>query len=161
MKKIALLISCVILGLTGCSSGDGSETAGRKESAAVSQTADSTTMVVQAAESVTMATQTTEPDEMADAITPEQALAAIKKYNYDRNPELESMEGSEDYTISWEVSENEAGEIVVLYRSYTAAQIRYYINPTTGETYVTEYVEGITSEEERTEESLNVRDYLQ
>ena len=145
-KKTALLISCVILGLTGCSSGDGSETAGRKESAA---------------ESVTMATQTTEPDEMADAITPEQALAAIKKYNYDRNPELESMEGSEDYTISWEVSENEAGEIVVLYRSYTAAQIRYYINPTTGETYVTEYVEGITPEEERTEESLNVRDYLQ
>ena len=42
-----------------------------------------------------------------------------------------------------------------------AAQIRYYINPTTGETYVTEYVEGITPEEERTEESLNVRDYLQ
>ena len=150
-KKTALLISCVILGLTGCSSGNGSETVGRKESAVVSQTADSTTM----------ATQTTEPDEMADAITPEQALAAIKKYNYDRNPELESMEGSEDYTISWEVSENEAGEIVVLYRSYTAAQIRYYINPTTGETYVTEYVEGITSEEERTEESLNVRDYLQ
>ena len=70
------------------------------------------------------------------------------------------MEGSEDYTISWEVSENEAGEIVVLYRSYTAAQIRYYINPITGETYVTEYVEGITPEEERTEESLNVRDYL-
>lgn len=38
-----------------------------------------------------------------------------------------------------------------------AAQIRYYINPTTGETYVTEYAEGITPEEE----SLNVRDYLQ
>lgn len=161
MKKIALLISCVILGLTGCGSGDGSDTVAQKESAAVPQTAESTTVAERAAESVAMATQTTEPADMADAITPEQALAAIKKYNYDRNPELESMEGSEDYTISWEVSENEAGEIVVLYRSYTAAQIRYYINPTTGETYVTEYVEGITPEEERTEESLNVRDYLQ
>ena len=55
---------------------------------------------------------------------------------------------------------NEKGEIVILYRSYTAAQIRYYIDPNTGDTYVTEFVPGITDEEERTEETFNVKDYM-
>ena len=70
------------------------------------------------------------------------------------------MVDSDEYTINWDVTTNEAGEIVVLYRSYTAAEIRYYINPASGETYVTERVPGIIDDEQRTDESFNVKDYL-
>ena len=49
---------------------------------------------------------------------------------------------------------------VVLFRSYTGAQIRYYIERSTGDVRVTEFVPGITSEEMPSEESLNVWDYV-
>ena len=84
----------------------------------------------------------------------------IQKYNYKNNPELENMEKSGEYTIEWDVSTNESGQIVVYFRSYTAAQIRYYIDPVTGDAYVTELVPGIIDEETRSGETLNVRDYL-
>ena len=70
------------------------------------------------------------------------------------------MEDSDDHTVYWDVSTNDNGEIVVLYRSYTGAQTRYYIDPDSGETYVTELVPGIIDEEQRTEESLNVKEYI-
>ena len=54
----------------------------------------------------------------------------------------------------------DGNEIVVLFRSYTGAQIRYYIDPVSGETTVTEFVPGVTDEEQRTDESLNAWDYL-
>ena len=38
--------------------------------------------------------------------------------------------------------------------------LRYYVNPSTGETYVTELVPGIIDEEQKTDETFNVRDYL-
>ena len=38
-------------------------------------------------------------------------------------------------------------------------ETRYYIDPTSGETYSTELVPGIIDEEQRTGESLNVKDY--
>lgn len=65
-----------------------------------------------------------------------------------------------EYQVSWDIVSSNAQEIVVLYVAYTGAQIRYYIDPATGETYVTEFVPGITAEEERTSESFNARDYL-
>ena len=102
----------------------------------------------------------TQTSDKADVLTKEQALNAIKNYCYINNPDLKSMEKSDKYTIGWEVTINEAGEIVVLYRSYTAAQIRYYIDPISGDTYVTELVPGIMDEEQRTDESFNLRDYL-
>ena len=93
-------------------------------------------------------------------ITQDQALEAIKKYCFENDPELESMMNSGDYTMYFDASVNDAGEIVVLYRSYTAAQIRYYINPTSGEVYVTELVPGIIDEEQKTDETFNIRDYM-
>ena len=94
------------------------------------------------------------------AVTEEQALEAIKNYCFTKNPDLKNMVDSGEYNIYWNAAVNDADQIVVLYRSYTAAQIRYYINPVSGETYVTELVPGLTDEEQRTEESFNVRDYL-
>ena len=93
-------------------------------------------------------------------ITEEQALSAIRKYCRANNPDLEGMEESEDYTLYWDASTNDKGEIVVLYRSYTGAQTRYYIDQNTGETYVTELVPGIIDEEQRTDESFNIKEYL-
>lgn len=93
-------------------------------------------------------------------ITDDQALAAIKNYCYQSNPELSEKEGSDDYTFYWNVESSDEKQIVVAYRSYTAAIVRYYINPDTGDTYVTEFVPDIMEEEQRTEEEFNVRDYM-
>ena len=93
-------------------------------------------------------------------ISDEQALSAIKNYCLKNNPDLESVMNSQDAPVYWDISSSDDKEIVVLFRSYTGALVRYYIDRGSGATYVTEYVEGITPEEERTDESFNVRDYL-
>lgn len=93
-------------------------------------------------------------------LTEEQAVAAIQKYCYSTNPELEDMVKAEEYPIYWDISSSDESEIVVVYRSYTGSINRYYIDRSTGETYVTEFVPGITEEEQRTEESLNVWEYV-
>ena len=182
-KKVLFMIAgCIALGLTGCGAEKENDNGTQIESASVTeaeQTSEEVTSEEQS-ESVAEADNTetaegtvianyedgaeeilTEDVAQAETITQDQALAAIKKHCYTNDPDLESKEGSDEYTIGWEVTTNEAGEIVVLYRSYTAAEIRYYINPTTGETYVTELVPGIIDEEQRTDEILNVRDYME
>lgn len=92
-------------------------------------------------------------------LSDEQALSAVRNYCCAVNPELESMVSGGEHRIYWEISSSDEDGIVVLYRSYTGAQIRYYIDRLTGDAYSTEFVPGITPEEERTEESLNVWDY--
>lgn len=93
-------------------------------------------------------------------LSDEQALSAIRNYCYTNNPDLENIVNAGEYQVYWELSSSDEHEIVVLFCSYTGAQIRYYINRMTGDTYVTEFVPGLSSEEERTEESFNVREYL-
>ena len=93
-------------------------------------------------------------------ITSEQALSAVQKYCYTVNPDLEAIVDSGEYPVYWDVSSVDKNEIVVLFRSYTGALTRYYIDPKSGDTYVTEFMPGISANEERTGESLNVRDYL-
>ena len=184
-KKVLFMIAgCIALGLTGCGAGGEDDNGTQIESGSVTeavQTSEEEEVTSEEqSESVAEEDNTetaegtvisnyedgveeilTENVAQTETITQDQALAAIKKYCYTNDPDLESKEGSDEYTIGWGVTTNEAGEIVVLYRSYTAAEIRYYINPTTGETYVTELVPGIIDEEQRTDESLNVRDYLE
>ncbi len=98
--------------------------------------------------------------EFTDALTEDQALKAIKNYCFVQNPDLEGIMDSGEYSLYWDVTTNDKQEIVVLYRSYTASQIRYYIDPVSGETYVTELVPGIIDDEQMTDERFNVRDYL-
>jgi len=93
-------------------------------------------------------------------LTDEQAVSAIRNYCYINNPDLKSTANAGEYPTYWEISSSDENEIVVLFRSYTGAQVRYYIDPVSGDTYVTESVPGITSGEVRTDESLNVWDYL-
>ena len=98
--------------------------------------------------------------EKTDIISEDQAYNAVINYNKAIGSGLSEQINSEGYEEYWNVSTNEDGKIVVLYRSYTAAQIRYYVDPVSGETYVTEIVPGITDEERETGETFNVRDYL-
>lgn len=51
-------------------------------------------------------------------------------------------------------------EIVVVFCYYTESLSRYYIDSASGNTYVTKLVIGIINEEQRTDESPNVWDYL-
>lgn len=97
--------------------------------------------------------------EKEEKLSDEQALSAIRNYCLSRNPELEGIINDGKYPVYWEVSSSDEQGIVVLFRSYTGAQVRYYIDRLTGETYVTEFVPGITAEEQRTDESFNVKDY--
>jgi len=93
-------------------------------------------------------------------LSDEQALSAIRNYCYAGNPELEGIVNAGEYPVYWELSSGDAREAVVLFRSYTGAQVRYYIDRITGDTYATVFVPGITPGEERTEENLNAWDYV-
>ena len=92
--------------------------------------------------------------------TGDQVLSAIKNYCFANNPELEDMVKSGDYTIYWEIESSTDNQVVVLFRSYTGAELRYYIDSVSGDTYVTEFVKGITDGEQRTEETFNAWDYV-
>ena len=140
------------------------EPAQTSQTAQTSQPAQTETSLPELNEAVqpdkTENTTAEQSESRSDALTEDQALNAIKNYCFIKNPDLKNMAESDEYTIYWDVTTNDANEIVVLYRSYTGAQIRYYIDPVSGAAYVTEFVQGITDGEQRSEESLNVREYL-
>ena len=93
-------------------------------------------------------------------ISNEQALNAVKRYCLAGNPDLADIVRSGEYPVSWEMEFGDDPNIVVLFRSYTGAELRYYIDPASGDTYVTEYVSGVMTEEQRTDESFNAWDYV-
>ena len=93
-------------------------------------------------------------------LTEDQALAAARRHRYLAEPELKSAEASGEYPLYWEIEASGEQEIVVLFRSYTGAQLRYHIDPVSGSAYITEFVPGISSGETRTEDSLNAWAYL-
>lgn len=93
-------------------------------------------------------------------LTDEQALSAIRNYCCARNPDLEEIVKAGEYLTGWEIASSTDSEIVVVFRSYTGAINRYYIHPVSGDTKVTELVPGVIEEEQQTDESLNVWDYL-
>lgn len=159
-RKILIVITCFMaFGLASCTLEN--ENDSQVESASTSE-------IVQITETEEVTTKKedviTETEEMTtkekDVITEEKALEAIEKYCYADNPDLRNIIDSGEYQVYWTVETKETDEIVVLFRSYTGAIIHYYIDPDSGETYVTEFVPGITDDEQRTNESFNVRDYL-
>ncbi|MCR5418012.1 MAG: hypothetical protein K6E84_03775 [Lachnospiraceae bacterium] len=170
MRKIRNMMICIllILLLAAC---------GKKESALTETEQEVETQVSEPAETEQTQEEVSEPaeteqtDEQAEAqpeeenveqqnLTDEEALAAIRNYCCINNPDLKEKEGSDEYTFYWNIESSDDAQIVVLYRSYTGALVRYYIDRTSGDTYVTEFVSGITETEERTEETFNVKDYI-
>ena len=62
--------------------------------------------------------------------------------------------------LYWVVESSDNKQIVVLYRSYTGSQTRYYIDRVSGETYVTDLVPGIIDEETENGQKFNIRNYF-
>lgn len=92
------------------------------------------------------------------ALTSEQALAAVKQICLNANPALEGIVSSGEHTVYWDVESESDAEIVVLYRSYTGAEVRYHIARATGETSVTELAPIAGAEEQPTGERFNLWD---
>ena len=166
MKRttIAMLALTVALAATGCGEAQEEQTSNaeiNQEENTQAENSQLETEAEQTEQDKPETTDTPEQDQLAtEALTDDQALEAIKNYVYETNPDVQDMENSDDYTLYFEVVSSDENEIVVLYRSYTAAQVRYYIDPVSGDTRVTEFVPGITEEEEETGETFNVRDYM-
>lgn len=115
-------------------------------------TAEATTAATTAAasEATTEATSVTFGD-----ITDEMALDGIHNRCILENPD--NLDLGADH---WIVESSSDSEVVVLFIAYTGAEIRYYIDRATGNTHVTEFVEGIHEEEQPSDESFNVKDYI-
>ena len=93
-------------------------------------------------------------------ISDEQAVSAVRRYCILSDPELETAAGAGEYPVYWDIASAGVDEIVIVFRSYTGSLDRFYIDPVSGDTYVTEFVPGITDGEQQTDESLNVWDYI-
>ena len=103
-------------------------------------------------------TATEAPEDQTGVLSEEQALDAAINHYKNNTPGYETGAEENDY---WDVSTEDAGQIVVSYHSYTGAINRYYVDVNSGETYVTEYVPGIIEDERRTGEVFDIRDYLE
>ena len=102
----------------------------------------------------------TESDKKNETLTDEQAYTAVRNYCILANPDLEDIAASEEAPVYWEITSSDEQQIVVLFRSYTGALVRYYIDRSSGDTAVTEFVPGITAEEQQTDEHFNVKDFF-
>ena len=147
--SIIMLIMAVILASAGCGASDTPETA-------IVGGADEPTSIILSNE----ASKGLDTEESDDLIAEEQALSAVKNYCSVNNPDLSDIESEGEYPVYWEIESKDENEIVVLFRSYTGALIRYHIDPVSGDTHVTEYVPGITPKDEKTDEQFNIRDYI-
>ena len=99
-------------------------------------------------------------EDAPDVVTDEQAIEAVRNYVSSINPDAIEMEESGDHTVYFALESSTGEEIVVMFRSYTASETRFYINRATGETKITEYVPGITDQETETGESFNIKNFM-
>ncbi|MBO6271046.1 MAG: hypothetical protein J6N19_18105, partial [Clostridium sp.] len=142
-----LIVLCVTALLCACGKGKTADTASKVEPTGQEATVQSEQQEEAAAGNGVL-------------ISEDQAFQAVLNYCKAADPDFDSGTNSSEYSEYWDVSTNEDGMIVVLYRSYTAAQTRYYIDPISGEAYVTEMVPGVIDDEQKTGETFNVRNYL-
>lgn len=103
---------------------------------------------------------TLERDVEGMPVEDELALSIIQNYCVTQNPDLQGIVDAGEYPVSWEIESSDGQQVVILFRSYTGALVRYYIDRATGDTYVTEFVPGITAQEQRTGESFKLWDQV-
>lgn len=120
---------------------------------AVATAEATTTEATTVEETTTEATTAAVAD--AKLITDEMALDAIHDRCVLENPDNVELGGDH-----WIVESSDDNQVVVLFIAYTGAEIRYYIDRTTGDTRVTEFVSGIHDEEQESDEKFNVNDYI-
>lgn len=95
-----------------------------------------------------------------EPLSDEQALSAVVKYCTLNDPDLEEIVNAGEFPAYWEIVSSDAQQVVILFRSYTGAQVRYYVDRALGDVTVMEFVPGIMTEESPTDESFSVWDYL-
>lgn len=168
MKKSILLISGLLMSvsLIACGKSDVSDGPESEEvlpvielNEDVNNTSDADTAAETDNKESENETHETE-NSIENPISDDVAKSAVMNYCFEQNSGLKDMYNSDEYTIYWEVEHSDESQIVVLYRSYTAAEVRFYIDRITGDTYVTEFVQGITEQEEKTDESFNIKSYI-
>ena len=162
MKKyLFIFVSALLIAvLAGCGAKGDNKADPSKEAAALESASEEAASEEAASEETASEEAASEETAEPSSLSDEEALSAVKNYCYDSNPDLKDIEKDGEYELYWEVESGGDKEIVVLFRSYTGAQIRYHIDRNSGDTYVTEFVPGITEEEEKTDESFNIRDYM-
>ena len=153
--------SVMIAMFAGCSKNTAPEVTSTPVISLDPASSDEPVEVSEPGEETVTGTETETETETDGKLTDDQLLSAIRNYCFQSNPDLKDIVDAGEYPTYWEIEPGHDNETVVLFRSYTGAQIRYYINPASGDTYVTEFVPGITDEEQKTDESFNVNDYLQ
>lgn len=151
-NKILAYVLALSMTMTICSCGKKSDETAVENGAETNITTEETMAEVMTETTTTEATTT-------ELISDEQAIIAIRNYCCIMNPDLESIV-AEDYPVYWEIASSDESVVVILFRSYTGALVRYYIDRATGNTNVTEFVPGIMEQEEPTDESFNVTDYM-
>jgi len=103
---------------------------------------------------------TSPPENTVEKITDEEAVLGVEQYCYEAFPDLKEGLDAGTYSVSWSVETSENEKAVVLFYSYTGSELRFYIDRASGETYVTEYMPGLSSAEEDTGVTFDIKDYI-
>ena len=119
-KFVLVLAFCLVLGTVGCGS-ESTEEGGLKVEAIETAGTSEKTEAADKSETTetTETTENTQVQETDSVLTEEQALEAVQKYYATIDPEIMNELSSEDYPTYFDVSTNENGEIVVIFRAYT------------------------------------------
>lgn len=102
---------------------------------------------------------TTDEDSTGN-LTKEQALTAVKNYCYSIQPNIEKLDKSDNYTVNFEVESYSDDEIVVLYTAQTGEEVRFYVDPVSGDAEITAFIPGESTQEEPSDEIIHLRDYV-
>ena len=78
---------------------------------------------------------TLERDVEGTPVEDELALSIIQNYCLTQNPDLQGIVDAGEYPVSWEIESSDGQQVVILFRSYTGALVRYYIDRRTGESF--------------------------
>ncbi|MBQ2185040.1 MAG: hypothetical protein II399_10430 [Lachnospiraceae bacterium] len=109
-------------------------------------------------------TNTTDANSTANSavlpITDDEALSAIQNLCLEENSGIVDVLAKGETPLYWVVESSDDKQVVVLYRSYTGSETRFYIDRVSGETYETDLVPGIIDEETENGVTFNVRDYI-
>ncbi len=156
MKRFGLKIMAVgLIGVMAFSVVSCSEKNSEEEDIIESIETEVSSTEVTAIETVEETSVTADENIIDSYISDEMALDAIINRCCLDNPAFADL-GADH----WVVISSTDSQVVVLFTSYTGAELRYYIDRTTGDTSVTELVPGIIDEEQATDESFNARDYI-
>ena len=159
MKKQIVTMSLMLaISLAGCGNANNS-TANIPEGMALDVEELTTGIETVADEDPENDIETTDEDSTGN-LTKEQALTAVKNYCYSIQPNIEKLDKSDKYTVNFEVESYSDDEIVVLYTAQTGEEVRFYVDPVSGDAEITAFIPGESTQEEPSDEIIHLRDYV-